>query len=201
MNFVLRARAFYVAIFPFAAMQRFLTKLTAEQAEQQQQRIAAEATAAVAVRAAAVVMRPAARGPGRPRLSAAVLAWTLAAWNYLASPAGKEMILKGWFKCVHAHFDVLDADQRKKAVTTAVKGELKAYDFVPAEEEPEKHGEDVWHSDSERELDEEDDDLDLTKPIVTGERKSKRARCDRQRQIGPYMLDSSRIELSDDEES
>ena len=138
---------------------------------------------------------------GIKELRSLVLAWTLAAWSYLASPAGKEMILKGWFKCVHAHFDVLDADQRKKAVTAAVKGELKAYDFVPAEEEPEKHGQDVWHSDSERESDEKDDDLDLTKPIVSGERKSKRAKCDRQRQIGSYMLDSSRIELSDDEES
>ena len=84
---------------------------------------------------------------GIKELRSLVLAWTLDAWNYLASPAGKEMILKGWFKCVHAHFSVLDAEHRKKAVMAAVKGDLKAYDVVPVEEEPEKHGQDVWHSD------------------------------------------------------
>ena len=46
---------------------------------------------------------------------------------------------------------------------------------------------------------EENDELDLTKPHREGERKSKRPRSDRQRDISSYMLDSSQIEFSDDE--
>ena len=68
----------------------------------------------------------------------------------------------------------------------------------PNEEEPENHGEDVWHSGNE-DSDEENDGLDLTKPVPTGERKSKRIKRDRQRDIGSYLIDSSQIELSDDE--
>ena len=47
-------------------MQRFLTKLTAEQAEQQHQRLASEAAAA----AASFTPAPPVRRPGRPRKSA-----------------------------------------------------------------------------------------------------------------------------------
>lgn len=128
-----------------------------------------------------------------------VLEWTLAAWNHLASPAGKESLLKGWFTCVRAHFDVWDAEQRKKAVQAAAKGELKAYDFLPEESEPENHGEDVWQSENDDSIDEENDELDVTKPVRAGERKSKRAKTDRQRDIGSYLIDSSQIELSSDE--
>lgn len=138
---------------------------------------------------------------GIKELRSLVLEWTLAAWNYLASPSSREMILNGWFKCVHAHYGVLNTEHRKKAAESAARGELKAYDFVPLEEEPEKHGQDVWRSDSDNESDEENDDLDLTKPIPNGERRSKRAKCDRQHLVGFCMLDSSRIEFSDDDES
>ena len=132
---------------------------------------------------------------GIKELRPLVLEWVLHAWNHLASPAGKEMILKGWFQCVHGHLNVLDLDSRKKAVESASKGEIKAYDFVPTADEPEHHGEDIWHGDS----DAEDEELDLTKPKAEGERKSKRAKLHRQPQIGSYMIDSSKIQLSDDE--
>jgi hypothetical protein len=108
------------------------------------------------------------------------------------------MILRGWFTCVKAHLDVWDTERRKEAVLAAAKGELKAYDFVPNADEPEKGGEDVWDGDGE-DSDEENDELDLTKPVPTGERKSKRAKTDRQRDIGSYMIDSSQIQLSSDE--
>jgi hypothetical protein len=132
---------------------------------------------------------------GMKELRPLVLEWTLYAWNHLASPVGKEIVLKGWWICVHAHFHVLDQEERKKAVEAAAKGQLKAYEFVPVETEPEKHGDDVWQSDSE----EENDELDLATPKSEGERKSKRQKQDRQPQIGSYMIDSSQIQLSDDE--
>jgi hypothetical protein len=59
------------------------------------------------------------------KLFPSVLDWTLAAWNHLASPAGKESILKGWFTCVKAHCDVWDAERRQEAVQAAAKGELR----------------------------------------------------------------------------
>jgi hypothetical protein len=133
---------------------------------------------------------------GLKELRPLLLEWALHAWNHLASPAGKEMILKGWFQCVHGHYNVLDPESRKKAVEAAAKGEIKAYDFVPAADEPDKLAEDVWEGDS----DIEDDELDLTKLKAEGERKSKRAKLDRQPDIGSYMLDSSQIELSDDDD-
>ena len=66
---------------------------------------------------------------------------------------------------------------------------LAATDFVPSEEEPDKQAEDVWHSDN----DESDDELDLSKPKAEPERQSKRAKCERHRDIGSYMLNSSQI--------
>ena len=102
----------------------------------------------------------------------------------------------GWFQCVKGHCDVMDADVRKKAVESAAKGQLKAYDFLPAENEPEQHGQDIWQDDSESD---EEDELDITQPKPEGERKSKRKKLDRQPTIGSYMVDSSQIELSDDE--
>jgi hypothetical protein len=134
---------------------------------------------------------------GIKELRPLALEWALAAWNYLAGPAGKELILTGWFQCVRAHCNVMDAEQRKRAVECAAKGELKAYNFVPGDNEPEQHGEDIWNDgDSDSDV---DDELDLTKPKAEGERKSKRQKLDRQPLIGSYMLDSSQIELSDDE--
>ena len=76
----------------------------------------------------------------------------------------------------------------------AAKGELKAYDCVPTEEEAEKQGDDVWHD-----SDAEEDELNISRPKADGERKSKRAKLDRQPGIGSYMLDSSQIELPDDD--
>ena len=131
---------------------------------------------------------------GVKELRPLVLEWCLYAWASLASPAGKELIQKGWFKCVLFHYNVQDPLKRKEAIAAAAKGQLKAYDFIPKEDEDQKHGEDIW-CDS----DTEEDDLDLAKPKAEGERKSKRARLDRQPQIGSYMLDSSQIVLSDDD--
>jgi hypothetical protein len=57
----------------------------------------------------------------------------------------------------------------------------------------------VWQSDND-DYDEENDELDLTKPVPAGQRKSKRATCDRQRKIGSYLIDSSQIALRGDED-
>lgn len=129
---------------------------------------------------------------GMKELRPLVLEWVLYSWTHLAGPAGKELILQGWFKCVHAHFGVLDPQMRKKAIESAAKGELKAYDFVPNEDETQKQEDDVWND-----SDDEEDELDLSVPKAEGKRKSKRAKLDRQPLIGSYMLDSSKLELSE----
>jgi len=123
-----------------------------------------------------------------------ILEWCLRAWTHLLSPEGKMLILTGWFKCVLFHYDARDPQKRKAAVELAARGVIKPYNFVPQEDETQKHGDDIW-----RDSDAEEDDLDLAKPKAEGERKSKRAKLDRQPQIGSYMLDSSQIELSDDD--
>jgi len=104
------------------------------------------------------------------------------------------LIITGWFKCVLYHYDARDPQKRKEAVELAARGVIKPYNFVPQEDEAQKHGDDIW-CDS----DAEDDELDLATPKADGKRKSKRTKLDRQPQIGSYMLDSSQIELSDDE--
>jgi hypothetical protein len=131
---------------------------------------------------------------GLKELRPLVLDWCLHAWTHLTSPEGKMLILSGWFKCVLYHYDARDPQKRKEAVELAARGVIKPYNFVPQEDEAQKHGDDIW-----RDSDAEDDELDLATPKADGERKSKRTKLDRQPQIGSYMLDSSQIELSDDE--
>lgn len=131
---------------------------------------------------------------GMKELRPLVLDWCLFAWTHLASPEGKMLILSGWYKCVLFHYDVRDGQKRKEAVELAARGVIKPYNFVPHEDEAQKHGGDVWHD-----SDAEEDELDLTKAKSEGERKSKRAKHDRQPQIGSYLLNSSQIELSDEE--
>lgn len=87
-----------------------------------------------------------------------------------------------------------DPLKRKEAVELAARGVIKVYNSVPQEDEAQKHEDDIW-----RDSDAEEEELDLTKHKADGERKSKRAKLDRQPQIGSYMLDSSQIELSDED--
>jgi hypothetical protein len=68
---------------------------------------------------------------------------------------------------------------------------------VPSGEEPDPVTADVWQSDS----DHSDDELDVSRPVRIGARRSKRPRSDRQRAIGSYMLDSSQIELSENSDA
>lgn len=131
---------------------------------------------------------------GLKELRPLVLDWCLFAWTHLASPEGKMLIISGWFKCVLFHYNVRDPLKRKEAVELAARGVIKAYNSVPQEDEAQKHEDDIW-----RDSDAEEEELDLTKPKADGERKSKRAKLDRQPQIGSYMLDSSQIELSDED--
>jgi hypothetical protein len=66
---------------------------------------------------------------------------------------------------------------------------------VPEKEESAPLATDVWEGAE----GDSNDELDVSKPRVFGQRRSKRKRSEGQRQIASYMLDSSQIELSDDD--
>lgn len=120
--------------------------------------------------------------------------WSLAAWQHLSSTKGKLATLNGWHRCVKNYCDVDSEEDRKAALTASTKGEFKVFE-VPEKEESAPQATDVW----EGAPDDSDDELDVSKPRSFGERRSKRKRSEGQRQIGSYMIDSSQIELSDDD--
>ena len=125
----------------------------------------------------------------RPR----ILDWSLRAWQHLCSGKGKLMVLQGWRSCVKLFFDVEDKSQREAALKASVNGEFRVFEVPDTDESPSPPS-DVWDGED----DGNDDNLDLSKPRVFGQRRSKRKRGERQRDIGSYMLDSSQICISDD---
>lgn len=132
---------------------------------------------------------------GIKELRPLMLQWSLAAWQQLSSTKGKLITLNGWHRCVKNYCDLDSEEDRKAALTASTKGEFKVFE-VPEKEESAPQATDVW----EGAADGSDDELDISKPRAFGERRSKRKRSEGQRQIGSYMIDSSQIELSDDDE-
>jgi len=131
---------------------------------------------------------------GIKELRPLMLQWSSAAWLHLSSAKGKLITLNGWQRCVKNYCDVDSEEERKAALTASTKGEFKVFD-VPEKEESAPQATDVWEGGA----DNSDDALDISKPRAFGERRSKRKRSGGQRQIGSYMLDSSQIELSEDD--
>ena len=141
---------------------------------------------------------PSLRGhSGIRELRPLVLQWCFAAWQHLSSPQGKLIILHGWQRCIKLYADVEDAAVRAEALTASVKGDFRVFS-VPQTDEQTQTATDVWEG--EEDVDEADaEELDLAKPRAFGDRRSKRKRSTGQRKLGAYMIDSSQIELSDDE--
>lgn len=152
------------------------------------------AAAIVAARIAAGEMPSLKSHFGIKELRPLMLQWSLTAWQHLSS--AKLITLNGWQRCVKQYCDVDSEEDRKNALTASIRGDFKVFE-VPDNDEAAPQAADVWEGEDDHERD--DSELDLAKPRVFGQRRSKRKRSQGQRQIGAYMLDSSQIELSDDD--
>jgi len=124
-----------------------------------------------------------------------LLDWTIQSWKRLASDESRELILKGWNKCVVSLFDVHKEQERKKAVEEAAQGNFLAYGYIPGEDEEDEEED---NSDSDRDDEDERDELDVMREIAVGERRSTRSRI----QVRPfgYQIDTSAIQLTETEE-
>lgn len=117
------------------------------------------------------------------------LGWITDTWKQLKL-GSKELVLKGWNKCVVSLYDVYSDELRKQAVSQAAKTEFVAFGFIPEEEDDEeenaKEDEDIATSDEEK------DELDVMREITIGQRRSTRSRSDK-KQIGGYFIDSTSV--------
>lgn len=121
-----------------------------------------------------------------------VLEWALESWKTLA--AEKQLIIKGWARCVTELFDVNDAAQRSKAMAAAMRREIDAEavpEGIPKEDEVDDDGFCAEESDSE---DEEKTVRQIMKERVFGERRSSRTSAPPQRT--GFMLNTAQLKFS-----
>jgi hypothetical protein len=173
-------------------MQRSLGSLgfapiTAEAAQLQLQRIAAEAERAASEAAAAAVAR---RVEEMSVVKPLVLQWCIDSWSALGVEKGRAYVKMGWHSCCLSLFNVFDGAKRAQVVEAA-RGEIEAAAFIPAEQEQEAEDEP-----SEDEEDEDKDELDALKERQYGSRKSERKRA-APKNFG-FLINSQQIALSED---
>jgi len=128
-----------------------------------------------------------------------LLQWCIDSWQQLKDR--KQIILGGWSRCCTQLYDVHSPEKRIAAVTEVALHELDDA-FVPEEEE------DVEESDTEdvelelepehESSDSERDELDLTRPVTEGARRSTRQRTQTPAAAGSYMLDSQALAMTED---
>jgi hypothetical protein len=126
---------------------------------------------------------------GMKTIKPLVLQWSIDSWS--AMKERKDLILRGWEKCCIALYDVHDRSKRLEAVLAVAEEKLELA-FVPDGEEQEEQYEESDDEDSDK------DELDLSKAINFGERRSTRVRRPASR-LG-YCLDSSQVAMTEDSE-
>ena len=128
--------------------------------------------------------------------------WVYESWDLLGSQP--ELIMRAWSKCMNQqlNIDPFDPAVQQKAVDECMAGHLIAHDFKFENKTEDKDNDEEkqnFKETEEEECDEKEDELDLMKKIVFGERRSGRKRKDTSRTIS-YYIDSSAIESGDDQE-
>ena len=182
-------------------MQRFLTKLTPEHLEQQRKRIAAEAAvsaAAAAADAAAAAARQSETGPGRPRKEKSIIPASASICSASGSDeemdpvpeATKKRAYTSWLTSDDFHY-IHDTVRRRQSFRVAVR-ELQ--ERFPKLKTQERGKFDLLNASTLRKWYSRD-----STGTITLKRDYERAKTDRQRDIGSYVIDSSQIELSGDE--
>lgn len=117
-----------------------------------------------------------------------VLEWCIE--SYKGMKERKQLILDGWKRCCLSLFNVMDPEKRSEALVAVVEKTLDQA-MVPDEEEQDQITSDA--------SDVDEDELDVSKPIVSGERASSRMRT--QTQPFGYQLTSSAILMTEDSEA
>lgn len=113
---------------------------------------------------------------GMAKLKPLVLQWCIESWQRLVDD--KSYVAQGWYKCCASLFDVNDPQKRKDALSAVARQELDPH-AVPSGEEADPGASDV--EESEHESNDDADELDTSKAINFGERRSARPPAPRQR--------------------
>ena len=121
-----------------------------------------------------------------------VLQWALESWKRLA--AEKQLIIKGWARCVTDLFDVNNAEQRTKAMAAAMRREIDAEAVPEPQEEVQEDEVDEEGFCAEESEDEEKSVRQIMKERVFGERRSSRATTPPQRT--GFMLNTAQLKFS-----
>lgn len=131
---------------------------------------------------------------GMAKLKPLVLQWCIDSWQRLSED--KSYVAQGWYKCCISFFDVHDPQKRKDALAAAARKELDPHN-VPKGAEADPCGSDV--EESEHESNDDEDELDTSKTINFGERRSSRPHAPRQRFGGG--VNPLQIALTEDSEN
>jgi hypothetical protein len=131
---------------------------------------------------------------GMAKLKPLVLQWCVDSWQRLCDD--NSFAAQGWYNCCLSLFDVNDPQKRKTALAAVARKELDAHNIPDgAEADPVDSDE----AESDNESNDEDDELDTSKIINFGERRSSRPRAPRQRFGGG--VNPLQIALTEDSEN
>jgi hypothetical protein len=132
------------------------------------------------------------------KLKPLVLQWCIDSWQRLSDD--KSFVAQGWYKCCSSLFNVNDPQKRKAALAAVARKELEPHD-VPSgmEGDPRDSDGDEADYESNASASDEDDELDTSKTINFGERRSSRARAPLQRFGGG--VNPLQIALTEDSEN
>lgn len=125
-----------------------------------------------------------------------VLNWAVESWRSLENRP--ELIIQGWIKCMTRILDPYNEDVQDKATANILSGTLTAYGFVPDLNEPEPT---ARYCNEESDYSTSEDELDVMKRRIEGERKSSRRKIQSKPPFGnaTIMTDQLEIDCSDDE--
>jgi len=136
-----------------------------------------------------------------PIIKPLLLQWSIDSWHELRDR--KELILQGWGQCVVSLYDVHDPEKRMQAMRDVIQQQLDPMPDPVGEEEEDAAGGSSESEDSDIEYAVSDvssskDELDITKPVAQGQRRSTRVRNPPAAAAGSYLLNSQQIALSED---
>ena len=139
---------------------------------------------------------------GMAKLKPLTLQWCIESWQRLCDE--KSYVAQGWYKCCISLFDANDPQKRKNALAAVARKELDAHDVpdgLEADPQSESDPESDFDRGAEPEHDSNDEasELDTSKIINFGERRSARSRAPRQRFGGG--VNPLQIVLTEDSES